>query len=230
MRPTTFQLLKQSWYFFTHNIIGIALIVVPVAAAMQFVLQMVGIPIIREDNQQIQTDQLAIFYGVQLLLMPLMQGALICFIHANVRSQHIAVLTCFSIAFSRWPRLLLTYMLYFCAVVVGLFMFILPGMLFFVRLAFAEFKVTLEGQQPLDALKQSWHATEFVSMQIFAGLVFVTCFVGLFSIYAQQAIVATAMPVLLTTFVSIIATLLQSVGTIYLYRLCTLGPEGSSQN
>lgn len=61
-----------------------------------------------------------------------------------------------SVSLGLWLRLVVIYTVISIVVVLGLFVFIIPGIYLAARYAFADFEIVLNNQRPLAALEESW--------------------------------------------------------------------------
>ena len=77
------------------------------------------------------------------------------------------------------PRLLGGYLLYYLTVLVGMILFIIPGLILAVRLYFFGFLIIDKGMRPVEALKESYTMTKGYGWKIFF-LIFVAAPIILF--------------------------------------------------
>ena len=143
------QVLRESWYFYSHNLRSIALLCLPLLLLEGLAHQQLGASTV-ELNPQAQ-DLL-----VTLLFYPLYTAALILFLDA--RSNQLAVTPSLLLgqALRLWPRFALLASLSTLLIMLGTSLMVLPGLWVMLRLIFAEYLLTLGGLSPLAALRESF--------------------------------------------------------------------------
>ena len=92
---------------------------------------------------------------VGLLVYPLYTGALILFLDARSRGESPANREVLARALTLWPTFALLAAISTLLIVLGLSMFIIPGIYLTVVLAFSEYNLVLRRQPPLMAIKSS---------------------------------------------------------------------------
>lgn len=145
-------ILRDAWYFFSRHLGTIALLCLPLI-------------ILETLTQQL----LAEHYGKQLqgagdllsglLFYPLYSAALILYLDARSRGLAPGVQVLWNMALRLWPTLALLTALSSLLIMLGVSLFVLPGVWLMVKLAFAEYLLVLRGLRPLDALRESLRLT-----------------------------------------------------------------------
>lgn len=127
-----------------------------------------------------------------------------------------------------WDKLLLVNLVSLGLTLVGLMAFIVPGLIAYARLALAEFRVVLAGDNPKDALKGSFHMTRPFALAI------ITCTAVLFGVFLalQLAVewltVTWSLPPLFPeTLNTLLSVVLMVYLTILLFRFYGLA-EGAA--
>ncbi len=118
-----------------------------------------------------------------LLFAPITYGAALVFLKA-VRNEPVEVKDMFS-TFENFLNVVLAHLLVVAIVGIGIFLLIVPGIIFACRLAFVRYLVVDRKMEPVEAVKESWrmtrgHATSIFFMGLLAiGLVIagLICFV-----------------------------------------------------
>lgn len=141
--------LRDSFYFFQRNLGAILKLCLP-WIVLEAVLQRVLDQAVGADAHPGYSMTLG------LLVSSLYTAALILFMDARSRGlspENRAVLT---MALALWPRFLLLTATSAILVVLGLSLYVLPGLWLMVTLGFADFFLLLRGLTPLGAIKQSF--------------------------------------------------------------------------
>ena len=146
MNPLT--ILRDSLYFFRLNLGQIITLCLPLVI-LEAVLQHVVDSAVGPDASQ-GYDLI-----VGLLVYPLYTGALILFLDARSRGESPANSEVLARALRLWPTFALLAAISTLLIVLGLSMFIIPGIYLTVVLAFSEYNLVLRRQPPLMAIKSS---------------------------------------------------------------------------
>ena len=154
-RSTTmniFSALRDAWYFFTHNLTTIACLCLPLIILEGLLLQQVD-----QLTDSASTLQWRLLAG--LLFYPVYSAALILFLDARSRGTTPRVLDLLAAGLRLWPSFALLAGISTFAIVLGAYLFVLPGLWLMVKLAFAEYLLVLRGLSPLKALQESFTLT-----------------------------------------------------------------------
>ncbi|MGP3791113.1 hypothetical protein [Pseudomonas sp. B392_1p] len=145
-------ILRDAWYFFSRHLGTIALLCLPL--------------IILETLTQLL---LAEHYSAQLqgagdlisglLFYPLYSAALILYLDTRTRGLAPGLPALWNMALRLWPTLALLTALSSLLIMLGVSLFVLPGVWLMVKLAFAEYLLVLRGLRPLAALRESLRLT-----------------------------------------------------------------------
>ena len=146
MNPLT--VLRDSLYFFRLNLGQIITLCLPLVI-LEAVLQHVVDSAVGPDASQ-GYDLI-----VGLLVYPLYTGALILFLDARSRGESPANREVLARALTLWPTFALLAAISTLLIVLGLSMFIAPGIYLTVVLALSEYNLVLRRQPPLMAIKSS---------------------------------------------------------------------------
>jgi hypothetical protein len=150
MNPLT--VLRDSLYFFRLNFIAIVRLCLPLVIVEALCKHLL--------DQAIGPDGSPVYdIALGLLFYPLYTVALILFLDA--RSNGIEPLTrnLWAMALRLWPRFALLSGLSTAVILLGVSMFVLPGLWVMVKLAFAEYLVVLRNLHPLAAMRESFEMT-----------------------------------------------------------------------
>lgn len=145
-------ILRDSWYFFTRNLAAIALLCLPLIALEGLAQQAVG---------AWSGSEASPVYGlvVGLLFYPLYTGALILFLDARSRGLQPRTADLLAMALRLWPSFAVLAALSTLLIMLGVSLFVLPGLWVMIKLAFAEYLLVLRGLSPLAALRESFQMT-----------------------------------------------------------------------
>lgn len=146
------QVLRESWYFFSHNVARIATLCLPL-----LLLEAVCQQLFSEQLGDMTTISLALLFG--LVIYPLYTAALILFLACRTQQQSLSNKALFSKALRLWPSFALLAALSTLLIILGLSLLIVPGLLVMLHLVFAEYLLVLDGLTPLAAIKESFRLT-----------------------------------------------------------------------
>ena len=144
--------LRDAWFFFSHNLLAIARLCLPLIVLEALLQQQVGAAVAAESKALYR-----ILVG--LLFYPLYTGALILFLDARSNGQMPAARDLLAVSLRLWPAFALLAGLNTLAVLLGASLFVLPGLWLMIKLAFAEYLLVLRGVGPLKALHESFEMT-----------------------------------------------------------------------
>lgn len=141
--------LRNSWYFFSHNLAAIARLCLPLIVLEGLLLQQVD---------SLVTGESATVWRLLagLLFYPLYSAALILFLDARSNGLEPRARDLLAASLRLWPSFALLAGLTTVAILLGASLLVLPGLWVMVKLAFAEYLLVLRGMQPLQALQASF--------------------------------------------------------------------------
>jgi hypothetical protein len=150
MKPLS--VLRDSLYFFRNNLWAIVQLCLPLvmleALATHFI----------EQTKGGQGSTLAPIL-VGLMFYPLYTGALILFLDERSRGQHPAARDLLAKAIRMWPFFASLAAMNLVLIMLGMSLYLLPGIWVMVKLAFAEYSLVLRGRKPLSAMRDSIEMT-----------------------------------------------------------------------
>lgn len=144
-----FTVLRESWYFISHNLWRIIQLCLPLLLLEGLLRQQLA-------DSDIALAAEARELLVTLLFYPLYSAALILFLHARSQALPTAPLQLIAQALQLWPRFALLAALSTLLIMLGSYLLILPGLWVMLRLIFAEYLLTLDGFSPLAAMHESF--------------------------------------------------------------------------
>lgn len=146
------QILRESWFFYSRNILQIALLCGPL-----ILLQAIS-AFFWEQSQGSKLE-----FGQSLLLgllfSPLYQSVLIYFLAARSSGTALSASQLFAAALRIWPAFVLLTCLTQIVTLLGLLLLIAPGVWIAVKLSMASYLLVLRQQQPIDAMRESFRLT-----------------------------------------------------------------------
>jgi len=209
-----FHVLRDAWFFFSHNLAAIARLCLPLVVLEALVQQVVSARV---------GVEAAAAYGilVGLLFYPLYTGALILFLDARSRGEVPANRDLLAASLRLWPNFALLAGLSTLAIMLGASLFVLPGLWLMIKLAFAEYLLVLRGLSPIKALHESFELTSGYFWQILTCVLCVMLPLWLLSWASQPAEGAQA-DVLLSLLLDSANGFLQLFASVVLFRLFML--------
>ncbi|WP_290703172.1 YciC family protein [Amphritea sp.] len=191
-------------------------------------ISMSAIQSVDPENPQMN-NSLMMFYLTSLIFLPIYVGATIAYLESVVNEQPISTTEALKIGLTRWWPLLITKMLGAFGIVIGLFLFFIPGIYVLVRLAFSEYHSVIEKAGPTEALKNSWDDTSEFFWPLVNGLavLFVILLGGNLLLEALLQVMGID-SVLLRSLLDIVFGFLNCLYTVYGFRLYCVMREKQS--
>lgn len=155
--------ISDAWFFFSRNLFSIARLCLPL-----LLLEAICQALLAAQLGENANPAYAILLGA--LFYPLYAAPLILFLHARSYGREASQGQLLAAALQLWPRFALLVGLSTLAIMLGLSLFIVPGIWIMVRLAFAELFLVLQQAPPLRALQNSFAMTEGRFLPIFSCL------------------------------------------------------------
>ena len=216
-----FELLRDSWYFFSRNVGEIVLLCLPTilieAISQQGLIAWLG-------PGKSQGASIV----VSMLFYPIYIGALIIFVDSRSHRIRLKPRQVMEMALFRWPSFAVLAAISTLLIMVGVWMLILPGVYVMIKLAFAEYLLVLEGKSPLDAIKESFELTKGHFFTILSCVLLVMGPIWLVDWFAYRELANSPDPVgtvLLESFNSFF----QLFVSVALYRMFTLVTERATE-
>ncbi|MNS92284.1 hypothetical protein D3C72_1264160 [compost metagenome] len=216
-----FELLRDSWYFFSRNVGDIVLLCLP-AILIEAIAQQGLIAWLGADKSQGASIVLS------MLFYPVYVGALIIFVDSRSHRVRLKPRQVMEMALFRWPSFAVLAAISTLLIMVGVWMLILPGVYVMIKLAFAEYLLVLEGKSPLDAIKESFELTRGHFFTILSCVLLVMGPIWVVDWFAYRELGDNPDPVgtvLLESFNSFF----QLFVSVALYRMFTLVTERATE-
>lgn len=209
--------LRDSLYFSRRNLWAIAQLCLPLlvleSLGRQLVAHLVG------------PDGSPVFdVMVGLLFYPLYTGALILFLDARSNGDAPRHRDLLAVALRIWPPYALLAAISTLLIMLGMSLYVLPGLWVMVKLAFAEYLLVLHGLTPLAAIKQSLELSRGRFWPILACVL--TALVPLWLIDgASDAVFPAGQNLLVDLIVDSLNSFLQLFTSVVVFRLFMLVTE-----
>lgn len=208
--------LLDAWSFFRANLISIILIVFP------FTIPLEIFSFFYYQNVDYDEAGLASFVPaiVYLLLYPIFGAAIVFFIASVVNDQNITTGQAWALGIKYWPSYLVLTVILILGIGFGFALFILPGLFLAARLAFSEFDLLLNNQNPTQSLRSSWSSSREYFWVLLNGGLIITFIIyapyfSLVAIFNGSGLYADIFDLIL----SIIESVLVVLYTIYAFRV-----------
>jgi len=167
-------LLKDSLNFYRRNFVFLAMIVLPFSISVglfKLVLNQSALP----DSNLMANPSIP--FLLSLMLYPISQTAVILAIAASVDRRYPSLPSLWRQGLRLWFPVAAVNFLYAAAILGGLFVLIIPGLIFMLRFIFAEYAVVLHKQHPLDAMRTSWILSGGYFRLLLGGFLIITALI-----------------------------------------------------
>jgi hypothetical protein len=158
-----FSVLRDAWFFSNHNLAAIARLTLPLLLLEAIAQTMLAAQLGEDAN-----PAYSVLLGI--LVYPLYAAPLILFLHARSIGQAPGNAQLFAAGLQLWPTFALLTGLSTLATMLGLSLFIVPGIWIMMRLAFSELILVLRQETPMRALQTSFALTEGRFWPVFSCL------------------------------------------------------------
>lgn len=216
-----FDVLRDSLYFFKRHLGRIAQLCLPLVILEALLQQGVDSVVGPEGFPGYSVI-------VGLLVYPLYTAALILFLDARSRGDAPRPRDLLATALTLWPRFALLTALNTLMILVGMSLYILPGLWLMVTLAFSEYLLVLRGLTPLAAMKESLGMSRGNFWRILSCILCVMGPLWLLKGFSVSVYPPPQNPVL-SLLIESLHSFLQLFTTVVLYRMFML-IEGSPGN
>ena len=155
----------------------------------------------------------AVSFIFNFFYQPIYTGALIYQLTRIAAGQSWTMREGFITGVRLWDKLLLVNLVSLGLTLVGFMAFIIPGLIAYARLALAEFRIVIDGDNPRDALKNSFEMTRPYTLPI------ISCTAVLFGVFLSLQLVIdwlTAVLVMPLLFPWVLNTVLSVVLMLFL--------------
>jgi hypothetical protein len=144
-----FDVLRQSWYFFSHNLRSIVLLCLPPLLIEGLVRQQLA-------SSALELAPEARELLVTLIFYPIYSAMLILFMEAKTNAQSVSFNHLLKNALRLWPRFSVLTGLTTLLIMLGSSLLILPGLWIMLRMIYAEYLLTCLELPAISAMRQSF--------------------------------------------------------------------------
>lgn len=209
--------LRDSFYFCQRNLWAIAQLCLPLLVLESLGRQLVG--------HLTGPDGSPVFdVVVGLLFYPLYTGALILFVDARSNGDTPRPRDLLAVALRIWPMFALLAAISTLLIMLGISLFVLPGLWVMVKLVFAEYLLVLRGLTPLAAIKQSLALSSGRFWQILACILAVLVPLWLLD-SVSEALYPAGQNVAMDVIIDSANSFLQLFTSVVMFRLFMLVTE-----
>ncbi len=220
-------LLLDSWRFFISHLGVFIWIILPILIPVEIFSAIVSSSV---TDDTASTSRLFYLRIIDFLVHPVYAGATIFYIASVINGEPIKTQTAWKAAVKFWLPYMMLSILVGVAVISGLFLFIIPGIILAIRLAFAEFELLLNDKPPFEALTNSWESTQPYMWTILGGyiVISVVLFVPYYAVLVFNDSDST--PSLMGTMSTLIYSILSVFYTIYSFRVYDLARKNKQDS
>lgn len=221
------QSLQDSWFFFKNHAIALSIIILPIVVPVEIISVLYQELIAGEEFSW--SDQI-IPMLISFVAYPVYSVAVIFYIVSAISGERIDTKTLWQLGIKFWlPYFILTAIIT-VAIIFGLVLLLVPGIILAVRYSFAEFDLLLNKSSPLDAMKSSWNLSKEYMWVILGGLTVIT--IVLYGPFYLVSVLfddsSTAFKVF-TSVSNMIFAVFYAMYTIFTYRVYELAKAQGSQ-
>lgn len=144
--------LRDTWFFFTRHIGKLLPLCLPWIIVETLVQQQIDVAV---DSQNFAPWGMA----AGLVFYPMYTASLILFMIDAGEGRERGVRELWNAALRLWPAFALLSALSSLLILVGLALYVLPGLFFMVKMTFSEFLLVQRGNSPIDAMRESFRLT-----------------------------------------------------------------------
>jgi hypothetical protein len=214
--------LRDSFYFCQRNLLAIVQLCLPLLVLEALGRQWVG--------HLTGPDASPVFdVLVGLLFYPLYTGALILFVDARSNGETPRPRDLLAVALRIWPMFALLAAISTLMIMLGIYMFLLPGLWIMVKLVFSEYLLVLRGLTPLAAIKQSMELSRGRFWMILACLLAVLAPLWLLD-GLSETLYPSGQNVPIDLLLDVFNSFLQLFTSVVLFRLFMLVTEPDLDN
>lgn len=153
--------LQDSLYFFRRNLSSIVLLCLPLVVLESFSKQALSAALAEDASPAYELL-------VGLLFYPLYTSALILFLDARTRSEQPRKRDLMAMALRLWPTFAVLSALSTLLIMLGMSMFVIPGIWVMIKLVFSEYLLVLHGMTPMAAMRESFRMSQGHFLRILA--------------------------------------------------------------
>jgi hypothetical protein len=165
------KLFNDSLVFFRNHFIAFAAIILPIVVPVEFITMLV---LGTASSEQLTTNQVMLAILLDFMVSPVYMVAATFYIASIIKNEHREISSLWGLGLKFWLPYLVMSVMIGIVVSIGLLVFILPGIFFAVRYAFAQFELLFKQENPPDAIRNSWRLTADYQWLILSGFAMIT--------------------------------------------------------
>ena len=163
--------LSDSWSFFKIHAVALSMIILPIVVPVE-ILTAVYAHLFT--SEELVLSEHVIPMGIGFAVHPIYAIAVVFYIASVISDKRLDGKNLWALGAKFWYPFIVLELLVGAVVFFGLILLIVPGVIFAIRYAFAEFELLLKQREPIDAMRTSWHATLPYVPVILAGYCVIT--------------------------------------------------------
>ncbi len=206
--------LSDTWSFFKQHVVRLISLTLP------FILPMVLFDVFPGTDSETLEDIIFYQFGLSLLLFPFIQVLVLQYISSVITGIPVSRSSHYLRASTRWLPLIGFYVISNLAVAAGIILFIVPGIVAFVRLSFGEILCVIFKKHPIDAFSQSWNLTAPYQGYLFFGSLMILVATSTFYFALNKVLMMIAPGNLIfSMLISFVSYVFNFVLAIFIYRV-----------
>ncbi len=214
--------LKDSWVFFKNHYRKFSIIILPFVIPIEIFAGSYSAFFTGDDYAIAeQLPLMVVYFSVDAFY----SIAIIFYVASVISGKALGARQVWSLAVMNWPRYMVMSIVAGAAVLCGLALLIVPGIILSVRFIFSGFFLLLERYSPIAAINRSWDATKVYQHMwtLLLGLLIITACIMAPYIVLQILVDASATAYrVLDVIISIVIDLFSTLYIIFTYRVFCL--------
>lgn len=209
--------LTDSWSFFKTHAAALSIIILPIVVPID-VFTALYQNVLAIDEPKITEQLIPIIIG--FVAYPIYEVGIVFYIASVISGERIDTKTSWRLGAKFWRPYVVMSIFVGLAVMLGLVLLVIPGIIFAVRYTFAGFDLLLNQSTPLDAMKHSWDASKDYMWVLLRGYMIITLV-----LYAPYYLIASLFDesgvfyLVLDTSSNIIYSVVGALYTIFAFRV-----------
>jgi hypothetical protein len=165
------QSLTDSWSFFKIHFVTLSIIILPIVIPLE-ILRVVYQYFFA--SKELVLAETLITMAIGFIAYSIYMVGVIFYMVSIKSGESFDTKSLWRLGVKYWLPYIIVSILIAVAVVFGLLLFVIPGIIFAARYAFSSFDLLLNQSKPLDAMKNSWDGTKGYVWIIIGGYVVIT--------------------------------------------------------
>lgn len=209
--------LVDTWSFFKIHVSAISTIILPIVAPIEILTTFYQYYFASEEF--VLSERL-IPTVIWFVAYPIYTVGIVFYIASVISGGPIDANTSWRLGIKFWVPYVIMSVFMGIVIIFGLFLLIIPGIIFAIRYAFSEFELLLNQRKPLDAMKHSWDITKDYMWVILGGYIIITLVLNapyyfLGWIFDEASVAYWV----LVTMYNIISSVVAAMYTIFAFRV-----------